>query len=201
MPKHKHKKNRLTFSERIKRSWRKFEYKHTLVTLCVIAFTILFINTALAAIVLDAFQRLGYIGAFVGGLLLVWTFTSAPAVVLLLSVADTTHLPTAIVVAACGSVLGDWMILRFFNDEIGRELKPLFTKLGIRGAIRRVQRTKARWLMAFIGAFIVMLPFPDEFGIAVMGLSRAKRWKILIVCFFLDAVGVAMLLTAGRALQ
>lgn len=178
--------------------WLSFEYRHTTIAVIVLLLTILFINTALAAVILEWFQRLGYIGAFIGGMMLVWTFSSAPAVVLLLSVSETVSLPTAIIVAACGSVLGDWIILKYFNDEIGKELKPFFTKTGIRGAVHKLRRSKARWAVAVIGAFIVMLPLPDEFGITLMGLSRAKRWKILTACFFLDAAGVAMVLSAGR---
>lgn len=178
--------------------WLSFEYRHTTIAISVLILTILFINTALAAVVLEWLQRLSYFGAFLGGMMLVWTFASAPAVVLLLSVSETVSLPLAIVVAACGSVLGDWIILKYFNDEIGKELKPFFTKTGIRSVIHKVRRSKVRWAVALVGAFIVMLPLPDEFGITLMGLSRAKRWKILAVCFFLDAAGVAMVLSAGR---
>jgi hypothetical protein len=178
--------------------WLNFEYRHTTIAVSVLLLTILFINTALAAVVLEWFQRLGYVGAFIGGLMLVWTFASAPAVVLLLSVSESVSLPIAILVAASGSVLGDWIILKYFNDEIGRELKPFFTKTGIRGLVHKLRKSKIRWAVALIGAFIVMLPLPDEFGITLMGLSRAKRWKILTACFFLDAAGVAMVLSAGR---
>lgn len=178
--------------------WLSFEYRHTTIAISILLLTIIFINTALAAVILEWFQRLGYVGAFLGGLMLVWTFASAPAVVLLLSVSESTSLPIAIFVAACGSVLGDWIILKYFNDEIGRELKPFFTKTGIRGAVHKIRRSKVRWAITIIGAFIVMLPLPDEFGITLMGLSRAKRWKILLACFFLDAAGVAMVLAAGR---
>lgn len=178
--------------------WLNFEYRHTTIAVLVLISTILFINTALAAVILEWFQRLGYIGAFIGGMMLVWTFSSAPAVVLLLSVSESVSLSTAILVAACGSVLGDWIILKYFNDEIGKELKPFFTKTGIRGAVHKLRRSKIRWAVAVVGAFIVMLPLPDEFGITLMGLSRAKRWKILVACFFLDAAGVAMVLSAGR---
>jgi hypothetical protein len=182
----------------IKKWWLGLEYRHTTIAISILLLTILFINTALAAVVLEWFQKLGHLGAFIGGMMLVWTFASAPAVVLLFSVSESIALPVAILIAACGSLVGDWVILKYFNDEIGKELKPFLTKTGIRNLLHKIRRSKMRWAVTLIGAFIVMLPLPDEFGITLMGLSRSKRWKILAACFFLDTIGVAMILSAGR---
>ena len=182
----------------IEKKWLKFEYKHTASAVLVIILTILIINTALAAVILDWFKLLGYAGAFIGGAMLVWTITSAPAVLLLIAIADYTHLPTAIIAATLGSVFGDWVILRFINDEIGRELKPLLKKIGLITLTKKIMRTKAKWLITILGAIIVTLPLPDELGIALMGISHLKRYQVLMICFALDLIGITSVLVIGR---
>lgn len=179
---------------------RDFEYKHTTTALLVAYLTVLFIDTALVTAILVWFSKAGYIGAFIGGMMLVWTVTAAPAAVLLLSVANNVHLPLAIFVAAIGSVIGDWVILRFINDKVGHELKPLLRRYHILPVIQRMREGRAKWVVMLIGVIITTLPMPDEFGIALMGISNFDRKKVLLICFILNLLGLTMLLVVGQAL-
>lgn len=45
-----------------------------------------------------------------------------------------------------------------------------------------------------------MLPMPDEFGVALMGISNFKRRYVLIICFVLNIIGLTMLLALGKVL-
>lgn len=179
---------------------RGFEYRHTTVAIFIAFLTVLLIDTALVTAILVWFSKAGYLGAFIGGFMLVSSFTAAPGAVLLLSVANNVNLPLAVLVAAVGSSIGDWLILNVINDRIGLELKPVLKKLKIMPVINRLRRGKFRWTVVMIGAFITMLPMPDEFGVALMGLSNFDRKKVLLLCFFLNILGLTMLLAVGRAL-
>lgn len=184
-----------TFHQKI----QDFEYKHTSSAILVAFFTILFIDTALVTAILVWFSKAGYLGAFLGGLMLVWSITAAPGAVLLLSIANNVHLPLAILIAAIGSVLGDWVILRFINDQIGQELKPALTKYKILPIIQQMRQSRMKWVVMLIGVIITMLPMPDEFGVALMGISSLKRRYILLICFILNLIGLTMLLVIGQA--
>lgn len=177
-----------------------FEYKHTTVAIFIAAMTVLLIDTALITAILVWFSTAGYIGAFLGGFMLVSSFTAAPGAVLLLSIANNVNIPLAIFIAAIGSSIGDWLILNIINDRIGLEMKPIFKKLKITPVIHRLRSGKFRWTVVMVGALITMLPMPDEFGVAMMGISNFKRRYILMICFVLNLLGLTMLLVIGNAL-
>lgn len=180
---------------------REFEYKHTVLAVLIVFITILLIDTALVTAILVWFSKANYLGAFIGGLMLVWSFTAAPGAVLLLSISNNvSSLPLAIFIAAIGSVIGDWVILRVINDKIGDELKPILARYRIVPAIRKMRRTGMKWVVMLLGAIITMLPMPDEFGVALMGISNFKRRYILMICFILNLLGLTMLLVIGRAI-
>ena len=181
----------------LKRDWEKFEYKHTSMTIIIMLLTLLVLNTALATAVLEWFKNVGLLGGFIGGIMSVSMFTTAPAVVLILAVADHVNPWQLILVASFGSVIGDWLIIKFLEDEVASEIKPLLRKYHILPLIRKFQRSKSRWIASVIGAAILALPLPDEFGIALMDISKVKRRHLLAICFVLNLIGIAALVVAG----
>lgn len=185
---------------KLHKKWIKFGYKHTLLAILITFFTILILDTAAITIILEWFQNLKYVGGFIGGMMLVSSFLAAPAVVLLLAVADNVPTLLLVFVATIGSVIGDWLILKFLQDEIAIEMRPLARKLNIKRRLKRLQKSRLRYFVTFIGAFLVMLPTPDELGLSLMGISHVKRYKILIICFFLDFIGIYSLILLGHNL-
>jgi hypothetical protein len=182
----------------IHNKWVKFGYKHTLLAILVTFLTILLLDTAVIAVILEWFQDQKYLGGFIGGMMLVSSFLAAPAVVLILAVADNVPTFPLVSIATLGSVLGDWLILKFLQDEIAVEMRPLARKLNIKRRLNKLKRSKLRHLVTFLGAFLVMLPTPDELGLSLMGIGHLKRYKILTICFFLDFVGIFGLVTLGH---
>lgn len=183
--------------KRLKTDWERFEYKHTSITIIVMLLTVLLFNTALVTAVLEWFKNVGLLGGFIGGIMSVSMFTTAPAVVLILSLVDHANLWQLIIVASLGSVIGDWLIIKFLEDEVATEIKPLLRKYHILPLIRKFQRSKSRWIVSVIGAIVLALPLPDEFGIALMDISKVKRRHLLAICFILNLVGIAALVGAG----
>lgn len=184
----------------LKRDWEKFEYKHTSMTIIIMLLTLLILNTALATAVLEWFKNVGLLGGFVAGIMSVSMFTTAPAVVLILAIADHINPLQLILVASIGSVIGDWLIIKFLEDEVAAEIKPLLRKYHILPLIRKFQRSKSRWIASVLGAVVLALPLPDEFGIALMDLSRLKRRHLLLICFVLNLIGIAALVGAGTTI-
>ena len=184
--------------KQLKNDWQKFEYKHTSMTIIIMLLTLLLLNTALVTAVLEWFKNVGLIGGFIGGIMSVTMFTTAPAVVLLVSIADHINPLQLILVASVGSVLGDWLIIKFLEDEVAQEVKPLLRKYHILPLIRRFQRSRTRWIVSALGAVVLALPLPDEFGIALMDISKVKRGHLLAICFVLNLIGIAALVGIGR---
>ena len=184
---------------KINKKWEAFEYKHTSVTIFIIVSTVLLFNTALASVVLEWFKNIGLVGGFVGGVMSVSMFTSAPAVVLLVAVAQHVNPVLLILIASIGSVLGDWLIIKFLEDNIASEIAPILKKYHILSLIRKFQRSRSKWIASILGAIVLALPLPDEFGIALMDISNVKRRNLLVICFVLNAIGISALVLGSRA--
>lgn len=178
--------------------WQRWEYKHTTVLIVSLLAFVAILDTALAATVLDSIAGLGYIGAFIAGLLFVSLFTAAPSVVLLVTLAASGLNPWLIaLVAGLGSMTGDYIILRLVEDKLAYELKPIALRLGIPQAIKYLQgRAATTWLVRLLGAVIIASPLPDEIGIGLLGASRLGKLQFLGLCYVLNAAGIALLLGA-----
>lgn len=184
----------------LKRDWKRFEYKHTSLTIILMLLTVLALNTALVTVVLEWFKGAGLLGGFIAGIMSVSMFTTAPALVLIAAIAQHSETWQLVAVASVGSVLGDWIIIKFLEDEVASELKPALKKYHILPIIRRLQRSGSRWALSFIGAVVLALPLPDEFGIALMDISHLKRRYLLFICFILNTIGIYFLALASKSL-
>ena len=182
------------------RSWEEFEYKHTSITVFIMLVTLLILNTALGAAVLSWFTSIGLIGGFIGGAMSVSMFTTAPALILIVEVSKQTNPVLLVLVASLGSILGDWLIIKFLEDEVAKEMRPILKRFHILRFIRRFQRSKASWLATFLGSILLALPLPDEFGIAMMDISHIKQRHLLAICFVLNFVGLIALVLGSRAI-
>jgi len=103
-----------------------------------------------------------------------------------------------VVLASIGSVLGDWLIIKFLEDEVASELKPILKKYHILSFIREFQRSHKRWLATVLGAFILALRLPDEFSTALMDIGKLRRKHLLFICFVLNFLGLLALVTIGE---
>ncbi len=181
--------------------WRKFEYKHSSITLIIILLLLFLFDSALIATIFEWLRALHYGAAFVAGFFSVSFFTALPAAILLIEISQTLNPWLIIGLATLGSVVGDWVILHFFEDQVIYELKPLMRKLKILDGIRKLQYTRyGRWIVRVLGGFIISTPLPDEMGLALLDLSHLKRWELLSICLFLNALGITALVFLGRTL-
>lgn len=130
---------------------------------------------------------------FVSGAMYSFSFTAGLAVVFFahLPVSQETMFPLALI-GAFGGLLADLLIFRFIKDvilhELGRKAE-LF--------IARETRSKGRrMILQIVGAMIIASPFPDEVGLTFMGLSHISFWRLVILTYALDALGIYLLITA-----
>lgn len=138
----------------------------------------------------------GYLGALVGGILYVSSFTVATGALILITLAEYMHPVEIAFVAAIGGVIGDFLIFTLIKDDLSSELYDLFVRfMHGRKLIKLFKRPALSWLLPVIGSLIVMSPFPDEFGISLMGISTLSRLKFVLITFLLDFLGVFLLIS------
>lgn len=183
-------------------AWQRWEYKHTtILALSLIGFIVL-LDTLIFTAVIDLIVKTGYFGALIGGILFVSVFTAVPAVFILLNLASAgLNIVLVAVIAALGAMLGDYLLLRFMEDKLAYELKPIALRLKIPQLVNFLnQHRPTNWLLRLIGAIIIASPLPDEIGVGLLGLSKTKRLLFLGTCFTLNMGGILAVLSLDKIL-
>ncbi len=188
MKKHKHSRKGLA------KSWHRFEYKHTTAAILAIGLFVLLLDTVIVQTLLQDIVNLGYAGILIAGFLFVSFFTAVPALVVLLAFGDSYNPLVVALLAGFGGMLGDLIILRYAEDNIGNELKPAAKKLKLTGFLRQLHRKRYRPITSTIGAIIIASPLPDEIGLALLGLSKISTIKLILVTLMLNSAGILVLL-------
>lgn len=181
---------------KIFRVWHRFAFKHTAAAIVAITVFVLLLDTAIVQALLNNITALGYTGILLTGVLFVSFFTAAPAIALLLTFADTYNPFMVAAIAGCGAMLGDYIILKFAEDKIAHELKPVAKRLKLINFLNLLHRKKFKPVTATVGAVIIASPFPDETGIALLGLSRISTFQLLVVTLALNSAGILALVVA-----
>ena len=175
-----------------------WKYKNTFLLIISLIVFFYFADTPTVENFISWIGNLGYLGAFLTGIFFVSTFTVTPAAVVLFFLADKLNPFEVALLAGAGAMVGDYLIFRFLKDRVFEELSPLFIKFG-GGYISKLFKTPYfAWLLPIIGAAIIASPLPDEIGIGMLGASKIKNWKFLILSFLLNAIGILIIITIAR---
>lgn len=142
----------------------------------------------------------GYLGAFLGGLLFSSSFTIFFSLAVLTAISQELSPVIVSLVAGFGAVLGDIIFLRFFKDEIVKDLEPIYEQLG-GNHLHKILHTKYfSWTLPVLGAAIIASPLPDEIGVSLLGLGKLSSRKFLVVSYLLNTLGILVIVTAEKFL-
>lgn len=182
--------------------WNGLKYKN----LTIFAFSIIF---ALIFSRFEAFHTfllnlgdLGYLGAFIAGILFVSTFTVATGAVILLVLAERLSPVEIGIIAGLGAVVGDFTIFRFIKDNLANELTDIYNHIDGNHHLTRVLHSRYfGWTLPVIGAIVIASPFPDEIGVSLMSISKMKTYQFLLVSFILNAIGIFLVVSASLVIK
>ena len=145
---------------------------------------------------------LGYLGAFIGGILFVSTFTVATATLILLVLAEGLHPIEIGIIAGAGAVIGDLLIFRFIKDSLSREVESLYNNVDSNHHLGKVLHSKYfSWTLPVIGGLLIASPLPDEIGISLMGISRMKTFQFILLSFILNSIGIFLVIAASTIIK
>lgn len=140
------------------------------------------------------------LGALVAGFFFTSAFTTSPSIVALGQISAANSLWLTALVGACGAVLGDFVLFRFFRDEIVQDLEYL-AKVTHANRLAHIFHLKLfRWVMPFVGALIIASPLPDELGLALLGLSHVSTKKFFPITFIFNFIGIVIIGLVARAI-
>jgi len=134
--------------------------------------------------------------SFITGFFFVSVFTAVPASVLLVHLSESYPIVLIAFWAAFGSVLGDFLIFYLIRHRVKKDTS-LILGANLSKRLASIFQIKAvRWLVPVVGAFIVASPFPDEIGLTLMGFSHLPARLFVVLSFFLNFLGLLLLLLA-----
>lgn len=182
--------------------WKKWRYKNlTLLLISIILAMFLSLYEPFHMFLLNL-GALGYLGAFVAGILFVSTFTVATGAIILLVLAERLSPVEIGIIAGLGAVVGDFIIFRFIKNNLAREIRNIYDHIDGDHHLQKVFHSKYfSWTLPVIGAIIIATPFPDEIGISLMGISKMKSYQFLAISFILNAVGIFLIVSASAFIK
>lgn len=182
--------------------WHHWRYKN-------ITLVILGIFLALIISRVEAFHSflihlggLGYFGAFIAGILFVNTFTVSTGALILLVLSEQISAVGIGLVAGLGAVIGDIIVFQFVKDDLVKELKFVYNKIDSKHHLIKLLHSKYfNWSLPVIGAIIIASPFPDELGVTLMGISKMKTYRFVLISYFLNSVGIFSVVSAAAVFR
>lgn len=131
-----------------------------------------------------------YLSSFLAGIFFVSVFTVAPAAVVLVEAAQTNSILLVAFFGGLGALIGDLIIFRFVRDSLSESLADIFLHYQEHRIIKFLKSGPMRFLSPIIGALIVISPFPDEIGLALMGMTKMKTALFVPLAFTLNFLGI-----------
>lgn len=176
---------------------RSFRYKNLLGVFISIIFAFVISQYEPFHLFLLNLHELGYIGAFIAGILFVSTFTVATGAVILLVLAESLSPVELGLIGGLGAAIGDLFIFKFIKNSLANEITEIYNHFG-GGHFSKLLHTRYfRWTLPVIGALLIASPFPDELGVSLLGISRMKTYQFLILAFILDFLGIFLIVSAS----
>ena len=178
------------------------KYKNILIFLISLIFAIFLSKQEAFHSFLLNLGSLGYIGAFFGGMLFVSTFTVSTGAVLLLVLAERLSPVEIGIFAGIGAVVSDFTIFRFVKNDLLYELEDIYKRFDQKEHMKHVMHSKYfAWSLPVIGAIIIASPLPDEIGVSLLGLSKMKSYKFIIISFLLNSIGIFLIISASLVIK
>ena len=183
-------------------TWHHVKYKNLIILFLSIIFALILSRFEVLHQFLLNLGNLGYIGAFIAGMLFVSTFTVATGAVILLVLAEKLSPVEIGIIAGFGAVLGDFTIFKFVKDGLVNEIQEVYEKIDHNNHLLKLLHTKYfSWMFPVFGAIVIASPLPDEIGVSLMGIGKMKTYQFLILSFILNAVGIFLVVSASKFIR
>ncbi len=131
------------------------------------------------------------LAALVVGVMYSSFFTVAPATVAFVQLAQAGVSPlTLALIGGIGAMIADISIYQFIKFSMMDDITSYLQRHS-QGMFAKVSKMKAmRYSLILIGAIVMATPFPDEIGLALMGIAKEKWTHIAVLGFTLNAIGI-----------
>ncbi len=134
--------------------------------------------------------RTDILASFVAGIFFTSAFTLAPASVALVHVAQEGSVGTVVFWGALGAMCGDLLLFFFIRDRFADDIIQSIRPSIARHFLKSFHFGFLKWLSPLLGALIIVSPLPDEFGLALLGMSKTKIALLMPLSFVMNILGI-----------
>jgi len=178
-------------------------YSHLERDLLIIVISIFFaigiVRLGVIQDIVSSIDELKIIGSFIAGFFFTSAFTIAPAAIALAEISQTTSPLLVAFWGALGSLVGDLVIFLFIRDHFTDDiLEALHTLKNEKKIIRFFKKGFFRWLSPLLAALIIASPLPDEFALAMFGVSKVRMTVFIPICFVMNFFGILIIALVTR---
>lgn len=138
------------------------------------------------------------LASFVAGLFFTSIFTTVPAMVALAVLARDFPPLWVALIGATGAALVDFVIFRFIRDDLAKDAANMFRVKIRRKFLRLFHHGFLKWLLVLLGGVIIASPFPDELGLAILGLAKVKNRILLPLSYLMNFIGILGIVSVAR---
>jgi len=138
--------------------------------------------------------------SFIAGLFFTSFFTTPPAIAVFASLAGQGNMFVIAAIGGLGAVLGDSFLFFFVRERISKDASMLMTGPRWKRILRVLKKRRFRRILPVVGALIIASPFPDEIGLALIGVSTMSRRNFLLLSYCMNTLGILLVLLAAHAL-
>jgi hypothetical protein len=139
-----------------------------------------------------------FVLSFIAGLFFTSFFTTPPAIAVLANLAGQGNVLVIAALGGVGAVLGDSLLFFFVRERVAKDASSLMSGPRLKRVIRVLKKRRFRRVLPLLGALIIASPFPDEIGLALIGVSTLTRTQFLLLSFSMNTLGIlAILLSAS----
>ncbi len=140
------------------------------------------------------------IASFAAGIFFTSVFTLGPASVTLVHIAEHGSLTSIAFWGAAGAVCGDLILFFFIRDHFADHLTKSLKPSRVKSILASFHLGFMKWLSPILGALIIASPLPDEFGLALLGLSKIRLAVLIPIAFAMNLLGIyGLIWVAGLA--
>ncbi|HXK36950.1 MAG TPA: hypothetical protein VJ553_05195 [Candidatus Paceibacterota bacterium] len=158
-------------------------------------------NTGALNWLLEHAERIPYLASFVVGMFFTSFLTVVPATVAIAELArGGTPILQLALIGGMGAMVADFILYIILREAVAEPLLVL-VQAGSSDRLKRyIRKGKHRLMGTLLGAVIIASPLPDEVGLVLMGLAKARWYTTVLLTYCLNAVGIAIVATAVRAI-
>lgn len=167
---------------------------HDLIIVAIsVAVAIICVRVGAISALIDALDGYGYLGIFVAGMFFTSVFTT-PFAIAVLALFALEYSPIMVaLIGGVGALCGDFILFYFIKDRVAQDVSYILSVAKIK-RLPAVMRTRLfRGFVSFLGALVIASPFPDELGIAMLGLSKVNNRAFAVVSFVFNTAGIAVI--------